>query len=67
METERDKLIKASLKPGCICKGIRLNKIIEAINKGARSFQKISEMTGIGTGSCRARRCGPKVRGLLKK
>tara|TARA_B100000959_G_C14772835_1_gene538231 strand:- start:142 stop:345 length:204 start_codon:yes stop_codon:yes gene_type:complete len=67
MLIDKHKLIKANLKAGCICKGIKLGKIMEAINNGARSFQKISEMTGIGNGSCKSKRCGEKVRELLGK
>ena len=32
MVTEEE--IIASLKPGCICKGIKLNRILEAIERG---------------------------------
>ncbi len=67
MKIDKHELIKERLKPGCICKGIRLGKIMDAINKGARDFKKISDMTGIGDGSCQARRCGEKVNVLLEK
>ncbi len=67
MLIDKQKLIKANLKAGCICKGIKLGKIMDAVNNGARSFQKISEMTGIGNGSCKSKRCGKKIRELLEK
>jgi bacterioferritin-associated ferredoxin len=67
MLIDKHKLIKENHKAGCICKGIKLGKIMEAINNGARSFKKISEMTGIGNGSCKSKRCGEKVRELLGK
>ncbi|HBI14194.1 MAG TPA: (2Fe-2S)-binding protein [Desulfobulbaceae bacterium] len=55
----------ARLKPGCICMGIRLHRILEAIDQGAASFDEIARMTGIGRGDCQGRRCGQKVAQLL--
>ena len=63
----KHELIKAKYQPGCICKGIKLFKIKEAINNGARSFKEISNQTGIGDGSCKSKRCGKKVKDLLEK
>jgi bacterioferritin-associated ferredoxin len=59
--------ILARLKPGCICKGIKLYKIQDAINNGATSYEEIAKTTGIGGGSCNSKRCGTKVRELLEK
>ncbi len=53
------------LKPGCICKGIKLYKIEEAISNGADSYDKVAKVTGIGGGSCNSKRCGEKVAALL--
>ncbi|MFH2122002.1 MAG: (2Fe-2S)-binding protein [Pseudomonadota bacterium] len=64
MTTEDE--ILARMKPGCICKGIKLHRIIEAINQGATSFEQIAKVTGIGGGSCGSKRCGQKVAALLK-
>jgi len=55
----------ARLKPGCICMGIRLQRILEAIDQGASSFEEIARLTGIGRGDCHGRRCGQKVAKLL--
>ncbi len=63
MITEEELL--ARMKPGCICKGIKLHTIIQAIEDGARTFEEISRKTGIGGGSCKSRRCGEKVSALL--
>ena len=63
--TEEEML--ARVKPGCICKGIRLYKILEAIDGGADSYEKIAAITGIGGGSCKSRRCREKVAQLLEK
>lgn len=65
MATEEE--IIARLKPGCICKGIKLYKILEAIENGARSYEEVAKVTGIGGGSCKSRRCGEKVAALLAK
>ena len=61
-----DEEILARLKPGCICKGIKLHRIIQAIENGATSFEQIAQTTGIGGGSCGSKRCGQKVAELLK-
>jgi len=63
----KHELIKAKYRPGCICKGIKLFKIKEAISKGAKSFKEIADQTGIGGGSCQSKRCSEKVKELLEK
>jgi bacterioferritin-associated ferredoxin len=65
MATEEE--ILARLKPGCICKGIKLRRIVQAIENGATSFEQIAQVTGIGGGSCESKRCGRKVAELLKE
>ena len=55
----------ARLKPGCICKGVKLIRLIEAIENGATSFDEVARQTGIGDGSCGGKRCGQKVAELL--
>lgn len=59
--------ILARLKPGCICKGIKLYKIQEAIAAGASSYEEVAAVTGIGGGSCNSKRCGEKVAQLLAR
>ncbi len=54
------------LKPGCICMGIKLHRILEAIEQGASSFEEVAQITGIGNGDCNGQRCGKKVEELLK-
>ena len=63
MLSEED--ILKRLKPGCLCKGIKLYKIEEAIKNGADSYEKVAKITGIGDGSCKSKRCGEKVAALL--
>jgi len=60
-----DDKIMARLKPGCICMGIKLIKILEAIENGASSFEEIAGITGIGKGDCGGKRCAKKVKELL--
>jgi bacterioferritin-associated ferredoxin len=57
---EPDERTLARLKPGCICKGVRLIRLIEAIEGGATSFDEVAAICGIGDGSC-----GGKVAELL--
>lgn len=64
MTTEEE--IRARMKPGCICKGIKLYRIIEAIDQGAATFAEVAAITGIGGGSCNSKRCGEKVSELLQ-
>lgn len=55
----------ARLKPGCICMGIRLHRILAAIEQGAATFDEIARLTGIGQGDCKGKRCREKVAELL--
>lgn len=63
---KKEALIKAKYQPGCICKGIKLFKIMKAIDDGAKSFKEVAKVTGIGNGSCESTRCGEKVESFLK-
>ncbi len=64
---DKHELIRAKHKPGCICKGIIFEKIIEAINNGAKNFNEIATQAGIGTSSCQSKRYGEKVKELIEK
>jgi len=55
----------AGLKPGCICKGIKLIRLLNAIDEGADSFEAVARITGIGDGDCGGKRCRVKVEELL--
>jgi len=63
--SSQEERLRDRLKPGCICQGIRLIRIIEAIENGAASFAEVARVTGIGRGSCGGRRCGRRVEELL--
>lgn len=62
---EPDERTMARLKAGCICKGVKLIRLIEAIDNGAATFQQVAAVTGIGDGPCKGKRCGEKVAELL--
>ena len=62
-----DEKTMVRLKPGCICQGIRLNRILDALDTGAQSFAEIAELTGIGRGDCGGKRCRKMVEELLAK
>lgn len=55
----------ARLKPGCICRGIPMGRILDAIAAGAAHFEDIAARTGIGQGDCGGRRCRERVERLL--
>ncbi len=62
-----DKKTMARLKPGCICHGIKLIRLLEAIEQGADSFAAVAEISGIGNGDCNGKRCRAKVEMLLSE
>lgn len=64
---EPDERMMAKLKAGCICKGVKLIRLIEAIENGATTFAQVADRTGIGDGPCKGKRCGEKVQELLAK
>ena len=64
---EPNERMMARLKAGCICKGVKLIRLIEAIENGAATFEQVAAVTGIGDGPCKGKRCGEKVRALLEQ
>lgn len=62
-----DEKIMARLKPGCICMGIKLQSILDAIDQGAASYEDIARLTGIGKGDCGGKRCRIKVSEILSR
>ena len=58
--------IKARLKAVCICKGIKMGRICDAIAKGADTVEKVNKVTGSGSGGCGATRCRPVIEELIK-
>ena len=60
-----DERIMARLKAGCICKGVKLIRLIEAIDNGAATVAEVQRVCGIGDGPCQGKRCGAKIAELL--
>jgi bacterioferritin-associated ferredoxin len=64
---EPNERVMAKLKAGCICKGVKLIRLIEAIENGASSFEEVAAIVGIGDGPCPGKRCRLKVEELLMR
>ncbi|WP_448873715.1 (2Fe-2S)-binding protein [Desulfobulbus propionicus] len=62
---EPDERTMARLKAGCICKGVKLIRLIEAVDNGAATVAEVQRVCGIGDGPCQGRRCGAKALELL--
>ena len=56
-----DKLTKV-----CLCREISRATMKKAIQNGARTVEQVRKATGAGSGSCKGRRCTPKIEELLK-
>jgi len=61
--------IRARLRVVCICKGIKLGKISDAIKAGATTVEQVNHATGSGRGTCGnesgVTRCRPVIEELL--
>lgn len=66
LKPDKEQLYKQLIQVICICKGIRLSKVLEGL-KGSNSVEDVNHKTGCGSGGCQGQRCGPKIRALLKK
>ena len=62
--------IRARLRVVCICKGIKLGKISDAITAGATTVEQVNHATGSGSGTCGnesgVTRCRPVIEELLR-
>lgn len=50
----------------CICKGIPLGKVLEAL-PDCETVADVNQKIGSGSGGCKGERCGPRIKILLKK
>lgn len=64
---EPDERMMARLKAGCICKGVKLIRLIEAIDNGAATVAQVAAACSIGDGPCKGKRCGAKTAELLAR
>jgi bacterioferritin-associated ferredoxin len=61
--------IRARYRVVCICKGIKLGRISDAIRAGAVTLQQVNRATGSGRGDCGrggATRCRPVIEEMLR-
>jgi NAD(P)H-nitrite reductase large subunit len=57
--------IKARIQVVCICKGIKMSRMCDAIAKGASTVAQVHRATKSGDGGCGATRCTPVIEALL--
>jgi NAD(P)H-nitrite reductase large subunit len=58
--------IKAKVRVVCICKGVKMGRMCEAIQKGASTVAEVHKATHSGDGGCGATRCTPVIEQLLQ-
>jgi bacterioferritin-associated ferredoxin len=62
--------IRARFRVVCICKGVKLGKIADAISAGATTVEQVNRATGSGSGTCGneagVTRCRPVIEELLR-
>ncbi len=61
-----DEEIRARFRVVCICKGIKLGRISDAIRAGASTVAEVNRVTGSGSGDCGATRCRPVIEEMLQ-
>lgn len=68
--TEAKKLtleeIKARVRVVCICKGIKMSRICDAVQSGCTTVEEVNKATGSGNGGCGATRCRPVIEQIIK-
>lgn len=50
----------------CICKGIKLSRILPALPH-CETVAEVNDWVGTGSGGCAGERCGPKIKILISK
>ena len=65
-DLDKEKKVKQLSRVVCICKGIALSRIIDAL-KTSETVSEVNKKTGCGSGGCRGERCGPRISALLNK
>ena len=54
------------LKPVCQCKGIRKSVFLKHVKAGLKTVEELKKATGAGTGSCKGKRCTPRIAEMIK-
>jgi NAD(P)H-nitrite reductase large subunit len=62
----KEQQIIDGLKPVCQCKGIRKSVFLKHIKAGLKTVDELKKATGAGTGSCKGKRCAPRIAEMLK-
>lgn len=63
--TNEERIIDG-LKPICLCKGIKKRAFLDHIKAGLRTVEELKKATKAGTGSCKGKRCTPRIIELLE-
>jgi len=66
-QTTKEQQIIEGLKPLCLCKGIRKSVFLKHIAAGLRTLEELQRATGAGSGSCKGKRCTPRIVELLEE
>jgi NAD(P)H-nitrite reductase large subunit len=62
----KEKQIIEGLKPICLCKGIKKSVFLKHIKAGLSSVEALKKATSAGSGSCKGKRCTPRISEMLK-
>ena len=62
----KEQQIIDGLKPICLCKGIKKSVFLKHIKAGLTTVEELKKATGAGSGSCKGKRCTPRIIELLK-
>jgi len=66
-QTTKEQLIIEGLKPLCLCKGVRKSVFLKHIAAGLLTLEELQRATGAGSGSCKGKRCTPRIVELLEE
>ena len=55
-----------NFKKICICRSVTGGTIMKAIREGSLSFEALRRAIRVGTGTCKAKRCRPKIEEQLQ-
>jgi NAD(P)H-nitrite reductase large subunit len=55
------------LKVICLCKAVKKSVFLKHIEAGLTTIEELQKATGAGTGSCKGKRCTPRIMELLNE
>jgi NAD(P)H-nitrite reductase large subunit len=61
----KEQQIIDGLKPICLCKGVKKSVFLKHIKAGLMTVEQLKKATGAGSGSCKGKRCTPRIIELL--